>query len=51
VANHLNDISKIDEDWVLKKLNEWEKSGKQTPKEMQYIRNHATRTLRKKRTK
>lgn len=48
VANHLNDISKIDPDFVLKKLEQWEKSKKQHPKEMEFIKRHATRTLRKK---
>lgn len=38
VANHLNDISKVDPDFVLRKLSEWEKSSKQTPKEMDFIR-------------
>ncbi len=47
VANHLNDISKIDGVYVLAKLDEWEASGKHNIKEMQFIRSHATRTLRK----
>jgi len=45
VANHLNDISKIDPDFVLGRLATWEKSAKQDPKEMAYIINHSTRTL------
>jgi 3-methyladenine DNA glycosylase AlkC len=52
VANHLNDISKIDKDFVLRKLIEWEKENTihkmQTEKEMEFIKKHATRTLRKK---
>jgi 3-methyladenine DNA glycosylase AlkC len=48
VANHLNDISKIDTEFVIRKLQEWEKSGKQEKKEMEFIKHHATRTLRKK---
>lgn len=48
VANHLNDISKIDPDLVLEKLAEWQKVNKQDPKELTYISNHALRTLRKR---
>jgi len=44
VANHLNDISKIDVDLVLEKLNAWKASGKQDEKEMDYIIQHALRT-------
>jgi 3-methyladenine DNA glycosylase AlkC len=50
VANHLNDISKFDPDFVLQKLSAWERSHKQNKKEMTYIRKHATRTLRKRKT-
>lgn len=45
VANHLNDISKIDAPLVLKTLKRWKKSNKQEPKEMAFIINHALRTL------
>ncbi len=45
VANHLNDISKIDPAYVLDKLLAWEKSGKQNEKEMEFIKNHSLRTL------
>jgi 3-methyladenine DNA glycosylase AlkC len=45
VANHLNDISKIDAPLVLKTLSRWKKSKKQNPKEMAFIINHALRTL------
>ena len=48
VANHLNDISKIDAPLVLKTLKRWEKSNKQEPKEMAFIINHALRTLVKR---
>lgn len=48
VANHLNDISKIDPEFVLRKLDKWESSEKQEHKEMEFIRKHATRTMRKK---
>lgn len=48
VANHLNDISKIDPDFVVSKLAEWKKSKKQNNLEMRYIINHSLRTLIKK---
>lgn len=48
VANHLNDVSKIDPKLVLTTLKEWQKLGKQDPNEMAYIIKHSTRTLVKK---
>ena len=45
VANHINDISKVDPDLVIGKLVEWKRSGKQTAKEMDYIIRHSLRTL------
>ena len=45
VANHLNDISKRDTTLVLETLKRWQKSEKQTQKEMTFITNHALRTL------
>ncbi len=48
VANHLNDISKIDAKLVLNTLDRWQKSGKQESAEMAYIIAHALRTLVKK---
>lgn len=45
VANHLNDISKIDPELVLKTLKKWQQSEKQTEKEMQYIVDHSLRSL------
>lgn len=45
VANHINDISKIDPDLAVKTLSRWKKSVKQTPKEMDYIIRHALRSL------
>jgi len=45
VANHLNDISKTDPDFVLAKLSEWRDSGRQSDKEMAYIVTHSLRTL------
>lgn len=48
VANHLNDISKIDPSFVLDKLRQWQKEGKQNNVELSYIINHSLRTLVKK---
>ena len=45
VANHLNDIAKIDATLVLETLKRWKKSKKQEPKEMDFIISHALRTL------
>ncbi|PAT01350.1 hypothetical protein CI105_07160 [Candidatus Izimaplasma bacterium ZiA1] len=47
-ANHLNDISKINPEFVLMTLKRWIKSGKQNDSEMKYIINHSLRTLIKK---
>ena len=48
VANHLNDIAKIDAPLVIDTLKRWKSTGKQDEKEMEYITNHALRTLVKK---
>lgn len=45
VANHINDISRIDPELALNTLARWKKSGKQTPKEMDYLIRHGLRTL------
>ncbi|KAF0202299.1 MAG: hypothetical protein FD170_2025 [Bacteroidetes bacterium] len=45
VANHLNDISKKDKKLVLEILKRWKASEKQNDREMDYIINHALRTL------
>ncbi|ESA34598.1 heat domain containing protein [Leptolyngbya sp. Heron Island J] len=45
VANHLNDISKVDPSLVLEMLQEWSKSQRQTEQEMAFITKHALRTL------
>ena len=45
VANHINDISKIDPALALKTIARWQKSGKQRPGEMDYIIRHSLRTL------
>lgn len=44
VANHLNDVSKIDPDIVVEVLRKWQESGRQEEKEMTYLINHALRT-------
>lgn len=48
VANHLNDISKIDPKLVVDTLSRWQKSKKQSEKEMAFIIKHSLRTLVKK---
>jgi 3-methyladenine DNA glycosylase AlkC len=45
VANHMNDISKIDADLVVKMLKVWRKLGRQEAKELDYITRHSLRTL------
>jgi 3-methyladenine DNA glycosylase AlkC len=45
VANHLNDISKIESNLVLEILTRWKNSKKQNNLEMDYIINHSVRGL------
>lgn len=45
VANHLNDITKIDPDLVLARLGQWQKGGAQQDKELLWMRKHALRGL------
>lgn len=45
VANHLNDIARENPDLALKTLARWQRSGKQNPKEMEFILNHSLRGL------
>ena len=45
VANHLNDIAKMDAALVVATLKRWKRSEKQERKEMDFIINHALRTL------
>ncbi len=45
VANHLNDISKVDPILVIATLQGWKATGKQNEKEMDYLIGHALRTL------
>jgi len=48
VANHLNDLSKMDPDFVLNVLTSWKQEGKQNREELNYMFNHSLRTLIKK---
>ena len=45
VANHLNDIAKLDASLVIETLKRWRDSKKQEVKEMQFIVSHSLRTL------
>ncbi len=45
VANHLNDISKFDPDFVLNTLKRWQNEDKQDTAEFDYIVRHSLRTL------
>ena len=48
VANHLNDVAKIDPDLVIARLNSWQLGGAQSPSEISYLTKHALRTLIKR---
>lgn len=45
VANHLNDVAKIDPEAVLRRLADWEIEARQTAPERAWMRRHALRTL------
>lgn len=45
VANHVNDLTKIDPELALNTLARWRDSGRQGAPEMEYIVRHATRSL------
>lgn len=45
VANHLNDIAKLDPGLVIDTLSRWRDAGQQGEKEMAFIIEHACRTL------
>lgn len=45
VANHVNDISKIDPDLAISILTKWQNSKRQNDEEMDYILKHSLRTL------
>jgi 3-methyladenine DNA glycosylase AlkC len=48
VANHLNDISKFDPDFVVSTLKRWKEENRQDDKELTYLINHSLRTSVKK---
>ena len=45
VANHLNDVSKIDSSLVIERLTRWRAQDQQSPKELSWMTRHALRTL------
>lgn len=45
VANHVNDLSKLDPELVVGMLKRWQKSKKQSEKEMDFVTRHSLRTL------
>ncbi|MGR3503742.1 hypothetical protein [Pseudaestuariivita sp.] len=45
VANHLNDIAKVQPDVVMDRLEAWRAEGRQTDKELAWMTTHALRTL------
>jgi 3-methyladenine DNA glycosylase AlkC len=45
VANHVNDIAKLDPDMAVDTLRRWKDSGQQGLREMDYVVRHATRSL------
>lgn len=45
VANHINDISKIDPALAVRTLTRWKKSKRQAPAELDFIIRHALRSL------
>jgi len=45
VANHLNDVSKLDADLVVRTLKRWQKEKKQSVTELAFMIKHALRTL------
>ena len=45
VANHLNNIAKIDADRVVALLQDWSIAGKQSAKELDWMTRHSLRTL------
>lgn len=47
VANHLNDIAKMQPEVVLDLLSHWQAAGRQRPEELAWMTRHALRTLLK----
>ncbi|GAA4225008.1 3-methyladenine DNA glycosylase AlkC [Sagittula marina] len=48
VANHMNDLSKVMPETVVTHLSAWQASGRQAPKEIDWITRHALRTAVKR---
>jgi 3-methyladenine DNA glycosylase AlkC len=48
VANHLNDISRIDPRLTIDSLTRWQSEERQTPDELEWMTQHALRTLIKR---
>lgn len=48
VANHVNDLSKLDPDLAVGLLTSWRNAGAQEPRELDFIVRHAARTLVKR---
>lgn len=48
VANHLNDISKIEPAMVIESLDRWSRLGEQAPDELDWMTRHTLRTLLKR---
>ena len=45
VANHINDIAKIDQALAIQTLARWHRAGRQEPPELSWMTKHALRTL------
>ncbi len=45
VANHINDIAKIDSTLAVETLGRWQRAGEQAPRELSWMTRHALRTL------
>lgn len=45
VANHMNDLSKLDPEYALATLERWQSKGRQTESEWRWLAKHALRTL------
>ncbi len=48
VANHMNDLTRHAPDRVVRHLRDWRQTGRQTPKELDWITRHALRTAVKR---
>lgn len=45
VANHMNDVAKVDPELALKTLERWKKGNRQKPEEMNFVLSHSLRGL------